>query len=242
MRNAGITFLLSLLLGLIALSACSNDDDVVVEGDDVVYTGLLTADSISFRNAHHYWKGYRLLTTDTLEIVTSVPQEGWDPDTLTVARHDDIVVADIALRPTSGPDSVWLKVVTVDDTIPVQGWVSESELLQSSRPTHFVASMLSIFGSLADIPDGRYPDAWLEFYFHPTANPWMLPWPMAIVVLLLWIALIVFIAFLDRLIFDRHRYRCGSCGAPIKSLGRCPHCGVINHFIAPQSCSRKLQN
>lgn len=227
MRNAGITFVLILLVALL-FPACSEEEDVRVEGDYVIYTGMQPADSLAFRTTHHYWKGYRFHACDSVQMLTTAPMEGWTPDTLIVARRSQLVVADIAHTTIGGADSVWLKMVVVNDTLPQQGWVSEATLLRHCRPTHGIARLLNICGSLADVPGGRYPSSWVEFYFHPTANPWILPWPMAIIVVLFWIVLILFLGIADYLLIERHRYRCGRCNAPLHHLGTCPHCGAEN--------------
>ena len=228
MRNAGIAFLSALLCALLCFVACADDDRVVVEGDDVVYAGMQPVDSLSFRTLHHYWKGYRFHTTDTLGILSSVPTYRWTPDTLQVERGREFVVADIVCVPTDTPDSIWLKMVLVSDTLLLQGWTSEADLLAVSRPTHFVARLLSFLGPLADVPGGDYPDAWLDFYFHPTANPFLLPWPMACVVIGLWALFIALLALLDKYLIEPYRYRCGRCGAPLRKLGKCPCCGAVN--------------
>lgn len=228
MRNACIATLLASLAALMLLMACSDDEPVVLQGDGVVYAGLQPVDSLNFTHTHHYWKGYFLRSTRPLSLQSSVPNNQWHPDTLQLPSGERLVVADIAKSLPLTPDTIWLKIVTLSDTLPLQGWISESELLHGARPTHTVARLLSPLGTLADVPGGRYPDAWLTFYFRPTANPWLLPWPMALVVLLGWGLLIGLLAWIDRLIFSRARYRCGHCGAPLRQLGRCPHCGSQN--------------
>ncbi|MCQ2266222.1 MAG: hypothetical protein MJZ40_00750 [Bacteroidaceae bacterium] len=234
MRNAGIA-LLTLLIGVFALFAACDDDEIVqVEGEGVLYTSAQAVDSLSFCLTHHYWKGQRFVTTDSVALITSVPSEAWQPDTLMVSRSELLVVADIVALPGQTPDSIWLKMVVPNDTLPVQGWANEADILRHSRPTHLLARTLAFIPalglceSLMDVPDGDYSDAWLEFYLHPTANPWLLPLPMALVVIVAWGLLILLLGGIDRLIFDRYRYRCGHCNAPLRHLGRCPHCGIIN--------------
>lgn len=234
MRNAGIA-LLTLLVGVFALFAACDDDEIVqVEGEGVLYTSAQAVDSLSFCLTHHYWKGQRFVTTDSVALITSVPSEAWQPDTLMVSRSELLVVADIVALPGQAPDSIWLKMVVPNDTLPVQGWANEADILRHSRPTHLLARTLAFIPalglceSLMDVPEGNYPDAWLEFYIHPTANPWLLPLPMALVVIVAWGLLILLLGGIDRLIFDRYRYRCGHCNAPLRHLGRCPHCGTIN--------------
>lgn len=229
MRNVGLAFLTAILCSLFIIAACTTDsDDVVVEGDCIYYEGLLPVDSTAFRSLHHYWKGYKFQTTDSLALLSSVPIEQWAPDTFAIESRTRMVVADIVRVPTEQSDSIWLKLVTLADTLPQQGWVSECDLMAVSRPTHFLANLLSFLGPLADVPGGRYPDAWLVFYFSPTANPWVLPWPMAIVVVLLWALVIGLLAMIDKYLIERQRYRCGRCGGPLRHLGPCPHCGAVN--------------
>lgn len=233
MRNASIALLISLLCALTSFMACTEEEPVVVEGDDVVYAGMLPVDSLSFCTSHHYWKGYRFHTTDTLNLLSSVPTGRWIPDTLQVPPKCKCVVADIVRVPTDTPDSIWHKMVLISDTLILQGWTSEADLLHAARPTHFVARLLSLCGPLADVPGGDYSDAWLSFYFRPTLNPILLPWPMACVVLALWTLLIVILAMFDKYLIEPHRYRCGRCGAPLKHLGACPRCGAENKSPQP---------
>ncbi|MCQ2206070.1 MAG: zinc ribbon domain-containing protein [Bacteroidaceae bacterium] len=208
--------------------ACTDNDKAVVEGEGVIYADFQSVDSVQYSRTHHYWKGQYFHTLDTLVLLSSVPNESWLPDAHRLAKRQRIVVADIVRLPGNRPDSIWLKMVSVDDTIPVQGWADEATLLAQSRPTNILARILHPFGSLADVPGGKYSHAWLDFYFHPTANPWLLPLPLAAVVAGLWALLIFLLGFIDKYIFDRARYRCGQCNAPLRHLGRCPHCGAIN--------------
>lgn len=237
MRNASAALLIFFLGIMACCVACADEEPVVVEGADVVYTGTHPVDSLAFSTLHHYWKGYRFHTTDTLDILTSVPTERWLPDTLKVEPKSEVIVADIVRVPTDSPDSIWLKMVLVSDSLILQGWTREADLLAESRPTHFVARVLSSCGSLADVPGGKFSDAWLTFYFHPTGNPLMLPFPMACVVAGLWVLLIIIIALFDKYLIERHRYHCGRCGAPLRSLGKCPKCGAVNTHSRDHSAS-----
>lgn len=217
----------TLLLILVILAACSEDEEVKLEGADDFIFGVEQVDSLNFTCTHFYWKGHQFVVADSLNLTSTLPSSEWQADSICIYKEQVIVVADIRRHPSS-PDSIWLRMVTINDTLPSQGWISENQLLCHTYPLNKFARSLSFLGPLADVPGGKYPSYWNEFYFQPTANPLLLSLPMAIVVILLWVLLLVILASVDRLLFDRQRYRCGCCHAPIRHLGICPHCGAEN--------------
>lgn len=158
-----------------------------------------------------------------------------------------------------------------------------------SGATVLLPLLISLSAALCAYIQTSQAWAWHHFYFHPTLSPLSAPWPVSILLLLLWASLICTLAALDELVsltplarlprrlfqlfslclllwmvfslctlagpavlllvlgvvaaawykfspctirqlFSRHyaRFLCGSCGAPMHSKGRCPHCGADN--------------
>ncbi len=94
------------------------------------------SDSLDFVDQHHYSIGYNFVVqADSLPLCTEIPFRAQllsvIPDSVTVHRYDDLVVAEIAIVPEDVTDSVWIKVARDQET---QGWVKESLLLYSVSP------------------------------------------------------------------------------------------------------------
>lgn len=216
MRNAGALLCGILSLLVLLCTSCSEGNRVIVRGSAQLYSSKAFVDSASFRDTHHYWKGYRFRTPAD-EVVTLV----------------DVAVVTES-QPEQGADSVWLCLASVRDGEVDMQWMSERSLLQNHRPDNLLAVALGLvqaagfLGPLADVPGGCYSNEWMEFYFHPTLNPWVWPWPLALFILMIWLLPIVVIGLLLRYVVSPVRYRCGHCHGPLQHLGRCPHCGANN--------------
>ena len=226
-------------------------------------------DSISFYTTHHYTQGYNFVVSrDSLkileqqsemmpvpDILTSEITTGDETmpmlslvDSLTLRRHEHIVVADIRTVPTDSIDSVWVKVARDQLT---QGWVRESDMLKSVSPDDPISQFIDFFSdahmliflAFCVVVCGAYglrrllkkgarivhfndvpsfyptllcllvsssavlysslqlfaPESWRHFYYHPSLNPWALPWHLGLFVSSLWAILIVTIATVDDL-------------------------------------------
>lgn len=224
-------------------------------------------DSISFYTTHHYSQGYNFVVSrDSLtileqqnemmpvpDILTSEITAGDETipmlslvDSLTLRKHDHLVVADIRTVPTDSIDSVWVKVARDQLTF---GWLRESELLSAVSPDDpisqfidfFSDSHLLIFLAFCVLVGGAYglrhllrkgakivhfndipsfyptllcllvaasaviyssiqlfaPEMWRHFYYHPSLNPFTLPWHLGLFVIFVWSLLIVAIATVD---------------------------------------------
>lgn len=236
MRNVRSVIIATLLCtALSLLTACTDNRIKVLDDYGVGYVGLQQVDSLAFRTTHHYWKGYQFVGADTLHLLTSPPSSTWEGDTLSLPPGERIVVADIVRSTTEeSPDSIWAEVIYTNDTIVLQGWISETTLLTNARPRHSLAAILAPFSvitphpALGCIPTGTYTHAWMELYLNPTINPFILPWPAALLVVMLWVLLVFLLGRIERHLLLRARYHCGHCGHPIPHLGPCPHCGSIN--------------
>ena len=65
--------------------------------------------------------------------------------------------------------------------------------MDSVYPFLFII-LVALLGCLYASVQNFAPEFWQEYYFHPTLNPFMLPAVMAVLVILVWLILIVFIA------------------------------------------------
>lgn len=236
MRNASSALLILMFSALLALfSACQDSKSVVVRLPDVAEGAAAQVDPDEFREQHHYWCGYKLRTLRPISLSLQPTSVSYYPP-INLPADSEICVVDINVLPSvSSSDSVvWVSVIECGDSSVTLGWIPESELLSNTRPTHFLGSLLSVLTSLglceslADVPGGSYSHAWLEFYFHPTLNPWTQPPLIALFLILLWTFPVVLVALIDRMFVHRARYRCGHCGGILRRLGTCPHCGSLN--------------
>ena len=167
-------------------------------------------------------------------------------DSITLRKHDHLVVADIHTVPTDSIDSVWVKVARDQFTF---GWIHESELLAAVSPDDpisqfidfFSDAHLLIFLAFCVLVGGAYgvrrllrkgakivhfndipsfyptllcllvassavlyssiqlfaPEMWRHFYYHPSLNPYALPWHLGLFIVFVWAVLIVAIATVD---------------------------------------------
>lgn len=133
--------LLLLLCTACLLTACYNHGQRTPDAWDLTQHQL---DSISFSTTHHYTQNYNfVVTAPQLQIADALPDYAFD--TMYVDRGERIVVAAIETLPADTIDSVWVKVA--HDEI-VQGWVRESELLQSVSPDDPISQFIDIFSDV----------------------------------------------------------------------------------------------
>lgn len=86
-----------------------------------------------------------VVAADSMQLVVQQPTEvlnGMLVDTVTVYRHNPLVVADIMMMPTDTVDSVWVQVARDAETI---GWVHESELLPRVSPDQPISLFIDYF-------------------------------------------------------------------------------------------------
>ena len=199
-------------------------------------------DSISFYTTHHYTQNYNfVITGDSLVVVDELYN-----DSITLQKHDRIVVADIRTDPTDTIDSVFVKVARDQLTF---GWVHENDLLAVVSPDDPISQFIDLFSDVHllvflgfcviivaaygvrrllrkgakivhfnDIPS-FYPTAlcllvassavlyssiqlfgpetWRHFYYHPSLNPFALPFWLGLFVSSVWTIIIVAIATVD---------------------------------------------
>ena len=116
-------------------------------------------DSISFYTTHHYTQNYNFIVTgDSLVVVAQQPEamaipevisieiesigEELQKDSITLRKHERIVVADIMTVPSDTIDSVWVKVARDQLTF---GWIHENELLAKVSPDDPISQFIDFF-------------------------------------------------------------------------------------------------
>ena len=260
MRRHCLLFIVYCLL----LTGCYNQGPITPDAWNLTEQQL---DSISFYTTHHYTQGYNFVVSkDSLvileqqsemmpvpDILTAEILAGDETmpmlslvDSITLRRHERLVVADIYTVPTDSVDSVWVKVARDQLT---QGWLRESDLLKAVSPDdpisqfidYFSDAHLLIFLGFCVIVGGAYglrrlmrkgakivhfndipsfyptllclliassavlyssiqlfaPESWRHFYYHPSLNPYALPWHLGLFVTSVWAIIIVAIATID---------------------------------------------
>lgn len=140
---------LLLLLMLLTMGSCYHRKPVVSDAFPVSYSAR-QLDSISFYSRHHYSQNFNFVVkADSLVLLRQQPEEAFSQllatDSLTVHRHDHLVVADIRMLPTDSIDSVWVQVARDQHTI---GWVHESSLLASVDPDDPISQFISTFSDV----------------------------------------------------------------------------------------------
>ncbi len=284
--------LVSLLASMLILTGCYNQGPITPDAWNLTERQL---DSISFYTTHHYTQGYNfLITSDSLVILEQQPEMMPVPDmlasemtvgdqtmpmlsmvdSLTLRRHQRLVVADITTVPTDSIDSVWVKVARDQHT---QGWVRESRLLAAVSPDDPISQFIDFFSDLhllvflafCVVVGGAYglrrlmrkgakivhfndipsfyptllcllvassavlyssiqifaPEMWRHFYYHPSLNPYALPWHLGLFVTAVWALLIVAIATVDDV---RHHLPLGEAVLYLGGLAAvCAVCYVV---------------
>ncbi len=214
-------------------------------------------DSMAFVIKHHYSLNYNfIVVADSLRLLSELPlsQSGMhepavaltQPDTFTVKRNGNIVVADIAPIRTDSSEEYWIKVAHDQETM---GWVAESQLLKSAIPCDpisrfihtfsnrnllaftillgfaaaihiyrrqrrqriymvhfkdiqsiyptlfclFTATAAMLYGSIQTF----VPETWIEFYYHPTLNPFGQPFILSAFLTCVWLMLVTGLAAAD---------------------------------------------
>ena len=104
------------------------------------------ADSLSFSSFHHYSRNYNFVVKkDSIVLLAQQPEEFLSnmlTDSLSVYRHDHIVVADIRIIPNDPTDTVWVQVAKDQYTF---GWIHESSLLPAVVPDDPISQFISTF-------------------------------------------------------------------------------------------------
>lgn len=151
--------LVSLFCLVQILSGCYNRGPITPDAWNLTEQQL---DSISFYTTHHYTQNYNFVVTgDSLVVVAQQPEAMSVPDvvsveitaigkekqkdSITLHRHEHIVVADIQTVPTDTIDSVWVKVARDQLTF---GWIHEKELLEKVSPDDPISQFIDYFSDV----------------------------------------------------------------------------------------------
>lgn len=207
-------------------------------------------DSLRFARTHHYSQNYNFVVkADSISLLEQQPEEFLNrmiTDTVTVYRHDHLVVADIRIIPSDSIDSVWVQVARDQTTF---GWAREKALLKDVVPDDSISQFISTFSDthllifliVISLISAAYlmrtifrrnakivhfndissfyptllaiivasaatfyssiqlfaPDAWQNFYFHPTLNPFNVAPLLSVFLISVWAMVIVGVAAVD---------------------------------------------
>ena len=242
------------------LLSCYNRGPITSDAWDLTEQQL---DSISFYTTHHYTQNYNFVVTgDSLVVVAQQPDEMSVPDvvsielesiglekkkdSITIRRHEHVVVADIKTVPSDTIDSIWVKVARDQLTF---GWIHENELLTKVSPDDpisqfidaFSNTHLLVFLAFCVLTGAVYglrllmhkgckivhfndiksfyptalclliassavlyssiqlfgPETWRHFYYHPSLNPFALPFWLGVFVSSVWALIILSLATID---------------------------------------------
>lgn len=106
-------------------------------------------DTAVFEHTHHYSLNYNFVVkADSLVLLRQQPEEllnGMLTDSVTVYKHDHLVVADIKIMPSATADSVWIQVARDQETF---GWTREQALLAATVPSDPISQFISIFSDI----------------------------------------------------------------------------------------------
>ena len=252
--------LVSLLFVSLLLCGCYNRGPITPDAWDLTAQQL---DSISFYTTHHYTQNYNFVVTgDSLVVVAQQPEDMSVPDvvsielesigeemkkdSITIRRHEHVVVADIKTVPSDSIDSVWVKVARDQLTF---GWIHENELLSKVSPDDPISQFIDAFSNthllvfmafciltgaayglrrlmrkgckivhFDDIPSFYptalclliasaavlyssiqlfAPETWRHFYYHPSLNPFALPFWLGVFISSVWAIIILGLATID---------------------------------------------
>lgn len=134
-------------------------------GDHWTANSANEIDSVEFRTAHHYWRGYNFVATDSFRIFSRppfTPEPVYASDSSVVVCEDDVLVVEDVAADSLDDARIWVKVAAVggfetygpDGAYAAaerirSGWVPESELLSASVPDEPVSKFIRGFS------DGR---------------------------------------------------------------------------------------
>ena len=151
---------------LLLLTSCYNRGPITPDAWNLTEQQL---DSISFYTTHHYTQNYNFVVTgDSLVVVAQQPEAMAIPDvvsalnsqlstlnshlspltsldSITLRKHERIVVADIMTVPSDTIDSVWVKVARDQLTF---GWIHENELLAKVSPDDPISQFIDLFSNV----------------------------------------------------------------------------------------------
>ncbi|WP_294629590.1 hypothetical protein [uncultured Bacteroides sp.] len=100
-----------------------------------------TKDSLRYLYERHYtWNTNLELTEDSIALECLPIKDTY----VTLYRGDRVVVAEFAVRPSDGADSIWVKLAHTQDA---QGWVCERALKHSFVPADSISQAIHLFSN-----------------------------------------------------------------------------------------------
>lgn len=151
MKAAPVRFLLALAALLLPAACDYRPAAPPSQGADSASAGVGSAfgavDSATFRRTHHYWTDFNFVCRDTLTLRCELPgQEAFGSlfpsDSVRLAPHSLIVVADVRIVAADSIDSIWVKVAHDQQ---MQGWTRESDLLAHAEPDDPISQLINAF-------------------------------------------------------------------------------------------------
>lgn len=167
-------------------------DTCVVYDDDVIVVASIktvpndTIDSIWVKVAHDQFT------------------MGWIPEheLLRGAVPDDSISE--LLYTLTGSRGFWMSALVFLGVIGFllrRGKVKKLQILRFDEMDSFypvlLLTMIAVMASLYASVQNFVPEYWQEYYYHPTLNPLQLPFLMAMLVVLFWLIIIIYIAVVD---------------------------------------------
>lgn len=134
--------LTAIAITAVVCSACYHN----VGQNKTHHAETVSADTVEFERTHHYTINYNFVVkADSLVLVRQQPEELLNnmlTDSVTVYRHNRLVVADIRVMPSGTADSVWIQVARDQQTF---GWAREQALLAATVPSDPISQFISVF-------------------------------------------------------------------------------------------------
>lgn len=139
-----------LLIACYTLTACYYSHPNKL--DHWIPTDQSVIDSVNFRIAHHYWKGFIFETTDSLTLNTYPASHLTDAlaelrvetanDSIGIRKKEKLIVRDILYIPADTIDTIWVKVSHDQLTT---GWIHEQALLKTVVPDAPISRFIRTF-------------------------------------------------------------------------------------------------
>ena len=130
-----------------------------VSEDHWTSAGADGIDSVDFRAAHHYWRGYNFVAADSFRVFSRPPFTPaliYTPDSSSLICEDDILVVEDVAADSLDDSRIWVKVAAVGnfDVYGMAGrvstgWIPEAALLPNVVPDKPVSKFIRGFS------DGR---------------------------------------------------------------------------------------
>ena len=137
-------YIMSFVIAVMTLVSCSNNG--THKGKETLTNEQEFNDSLNFALTHHYSNNYNFIVKkDSIKLLLQQPEEWLNnmyTDSITIYKHEHLVVAEIRITPTDSLDSVWVQVA---NDRSIFGWIHEKDLLDSVVPRDPISQFISTF-------------------------------------------------------------------------------------------------